>query len=441
MSSERGWHFGVLSFTGTGHVNSLILLSQHLKERGHEVTFFEKPKIEDRVRQAGLGFFPIGRSGTSLKDRKAPHKHATLRTELSTLRFNLRRIANDLDTYLHEIPLALRQTGVNALLVNEIALTGPTIAQLLRLPYFIVSTSVPHNFGWNDLPRSSGYRYSASWFSVVETALLEVSVFRMQGPIRSALDEFRRQAGLETVRHARSVFPELAHITQLPKCLDLPRTELPGNFHYTGPFANEAARPHVEFPWQRLDGRPILYASLGTTRNVQAFVFRLIAEACQDLGMQLVISLGGRFDPESFSDLPGDPLVAKYAPQLELLKLATVVITHGGPNTVFETLMQGKPMVAIPLAHDQPAIAARLARLGIAKVLPVMRLSARQIRAAVTTVMNDPRYREASVRMQTNLLSLRGLDRAVEVIEGSLKEYSLRSGPDLLKDHDCALHE
>jgi MGT family glycosyltransferase len=263
----------------------------------------------------------------------------------------------------------------------------------------------------------------------------------MQGPIRSALDEFRRQVGLETVRHARSVFPELAHITQLPKCLDLPRTELPGNFHYTGPFANEAARPHVEFPWQRLDGRPILYASLGTTRNVQAFVFRLIAEACQDLGMQLVISLGGRFDPESFSDLPGDPLVAKYAPQLELLKLATVVITHSGPNTVFETLMQGKPMVAIPLAHDQPAIAARLARLGIAKVLPVMQLSARQIRAAVTTVMNDPRYREASVRMQTNLLSLRGLDRAVEVIEGSLKEYSLRSGPDLLKDHDCALHE
>ena len=94
--------------------------------------------------------------------------------------------------------------------------------------------------------------------------------------------------------------------------------------------------------------------------------------------------------------------MTRYAPQLELLKLAKIVITHGGPNTVFEALMEGKPMVAIPLAHDQPAVAARLARLGIAEVLPVMRLSAKRIRSAVTKVLNDPSYRDAAVKMQAN---------------------------------------
>ncbi len=153
-------------------------------------------------------------------------------------------------------------------------------------------------------------------------------------------------------------------------------------------------------------------------------MFRLIAEACKDLDLQLVTSLGGRFDADKFPDLPGSPLVVRYAPQLELLRIATMVITHGGPNTVFEALMEGKPMVAIPLAHDQPAVAARLARLGIAEVLPVMRLSARKIRRAVTTVLSDPRYRCTALKMQATLQSLHGLQRAGDVIEEALDRHA-----------------
>jgi MGT family glycosyltransferase len=413
----------MMSFTGTGHLKSLILLSQLLRDRGHKVTFFEKPKIEFRVRHAGLDFFPIGKGRSSFKEEKEKPYDSSLRSQLSMLQFNLRRIKHDLAIYLEETPAALRQAKVDALLVNEIALTGPTVAQIAGLPYFIISTSVPHNFGWSDLPWFSGYKYSASWFSLIENALLEVSALRVHGPIRRALDNLRRQAGLGPVRQLRKSFPELAHITQLPKCLDFPRSGLPGNFHYTGPFASRVARPHVEFPWDLLDGRPFVYASLGTTRNVQAFVFRLIAEACQGLDIQLVISLGGRFDPEMFSNLPGNPLVAKYVPQLEVLRLAKMVITHGGPNTVFEALMEGKPMVAIPLAHDQPAVAARLQRLGIAEVLPVMMLSANKIHNSVTRVLNDPSYRDAAVKMQAQLRSLNGLQRAADVIEETLAKH------------------
>jgi MGT family glycosyltransferase len=152
-------------------------------------------------------------------------------------------------------------------------------------------------------------------------------------------------------------------------------------------------------------------------------VIRLVAEACQNLNLQLVVSLGGRFDPEMFSDLPGKPLVAKFAPQLELLRLAKIVITHGGPNTAFEALMEGKPMVAIPLAHDQPAVAARLARLGIAEVLPVMRLSASKIHRAVTKVLHDSSYHDAAVKMQARIHSLHGLQRAADVIEETLEKH------------------
>jgi zeaxanthin glucosyltransferase len=294
---------------------------------------------------------------------------------------------------------------------------------MLGLPYFIISTSVPHNFGWNDFRWLSRRWVSRSPFSWVEHAFLENSALRMHGLIRRSLDHYRRHAGLGPVREMQQAFPALAQITQLPQWLDPPRAMLPPNFYYAGPFASSGPRPSIEFPWGRLDGRPVLYASLGTTRSVRPMVFHMIADACQDLGLQLVISLGGRFRPDQFAHLPGKLLVTRYAPQIELLKRAKLVITHGGSNTVFEALREGKPMITSPLAHDQPAVAARLARLNIAEVIPVMRLSAKRIRAAVTKVLNDPRYREAAEEAQTKIRSIHGCERAVEAIEETLGKW------------------
>src|ERR1700756_1250993 len=155
LPNGRSWHFGLLSFTGTGHLNPLINLGRELTKRGHRVTFFERPKIRERVEQAGLGFLPICADG-SLRALRPPESRAGLRAELAMLRFNLQRVKQEVERYLRETPAVLRCAGVHALIVNEIALTGPTIAELLRLPYFIVSTSVPPNFGWRGFSGSLG---------------------------------------------------------------------------------------------------------------------------------------------------------------------------------------------------------------------------------------------------------------------------------------------
>ncbi|OZH52616.1 glycosyl transferase family 1, partial [Hydrocoleum sp. CS-953] len=95
-----------------------------------------------------------------------------------------------------------------------------------------------------------------------------------------------------------------------------------------------------------MTGKPLIYASLGTLVNSQVDVFDKIATACEGLDAQLVISLGGSATPESLPNLPGNPLVVKYAPQLELLQKATLTITHAGMNTTLECLNNAVPMVA-----------------------------------------------------------------------------------------------
>lgn len=115
--------------------------------------------------------------------------------------------------------------------------------------------------------------------------------------------------------------------------------------------------------------------------------------------------------------------MVRNAPQLELLKRADIVITHAGPNTVFETLMQGKPMIALPKTFDQPAIAVRLERAGVAEVLRVKGLSAEKIRGALVKVLTDSRYRDAARELQTEIRSEDGLERAVSIIERALERH------------------
>ena len=73
-----------------------------------------------------------------------------------------------------------------------------------------------------------------------------------------------------------------------------------------------------------------------------------------------MISLGGGLDAAKLGKLAGDPLIVSFAPQLEILKQAALVITHAGVNTVLESLSEGVPLVAVPLGNDQFGVAARL---------------------------------------------------------------------------------
>jgi zeaxanthin glucosyltransferase len=70
--------------------------------------------------------------------------------------------------------------------------------------------------------------------------------------------------------------------------------------------------------------------------------------------VQVVLSVGKNLNPHSLGPTPSNTLVVRSAPQIELLKRAALCITHAGLNTVLESLAQGVPMVAIPIAYSQP---------------------------------------------------------------------------------------
>jgi zeaxanthin glucosyltransferase len=242
-------------------------------------------------------------------------------------------------------------------------------------------------------------------------------------PVLQVVSRYRQMWNLPAYTHPNDIFSKLAIITRHIPEFEFPR-QLPLHFHFTGSFHQSIARQAIAFPFERLDGRPLIYASMGTVQNRFSFIFRTIAEACASPDTQLVISLGGRLDPEAFSNLPGNPIIVKYAPQLELLQRASLNITHAGLNTTLESLSYGVPMVAIPVTDDQPGVAARIAWTGTGEIVTLSQLSVPKLRGAIKRVLTEGSYQQNAVRLQALMRQTRGVNRAADIIEQAVSTKS-----------------
>jgi zeaxanthin glucosyltransferase len=411
---------GAFCFPGTGHINPMTALARRLQQRGHEVVLFGISDTEAQVKAAGIEFSLIGENdyppGTL---QKLDQRLGELKG-LATFRFTVERVKNTARMVLRDGPEAVRRAKVEAVLVDE-ADMGGNVAAYLGLPYVSIAFFPPLVQDDRIPPFCFGWSGGQGWPSRLRNRLGFRVLSRVAAPIFAVVNEQRKAWGLKPLKRSTDALSPLAQIAQLPAVLEFEVGDRPPLLHYTGPFVDARQRPRVDFAWERLDGRPLVYASLGTLQNGSEDIFRIIADACAGLDVQLLISLGGGLDPERLGILSGDPVVVKYAPQLEIVKRAAVVITHAGLNTTLESLAEGVPLVCIPLGNDQPGVAARVAARGAGVVVPRRRLNAKRLRSAVRSVLKDEKYRCAAREMQAAILRVDGLERAADIIEDALK--------------------
>jgi zeaxanthin glucosyltransferase len=410
---------GAFCFPATGHINPMTALARRLQHRGHEFVIFGIADTERRVRAANVEFCLIGESDYPPGTLRKLDQGLGELEGLSTFRFTVERVKDTAMMVLRDGPEAVRHAKVDVMLVDE-ADMGGSVAEYLGLPFVSVAFFPPLVRDDRVPPFCFGWGAGESWPCRLRNLLGFRLLSQVAAPIYKVVNQQRREWGLKSLRYATDALSPLAQVTQLPEALEFEVADRPANLHYTGPFVDSRQRPPVSFDWERLDGRRLIYASLGTLQNGSEEMFRIIADACAGIEAQLVISLGGGLDPKRLGTLSGNPIVVWYAPQLELLKRAAAVITHAGLNTVLESLMEGVPLVCIPLGNDQPGVAARVAARGAGVVAPRNRLNVQRLRSAVRAVLEEQKYRSAAVGIQQAMRRVDGLERAADVIEGAL---------------------
>lgn len=409
-------HIALVCPISLGHVNPLATLGRELAGRGHRIGLVGSPRAKPIADAWGFELLTIGVPEYEAGEfERALEKLASLKG-LAAMRFTGQIFHKHTRVLLRDAPEALRGAGVEAMIVDQVTLAGAALADALRLPLVVACDALAMNQESQVPPPVLAWRYRPGFFGRLRNrlgnGLLELTV----RPITRTISEFRARHGLGPFRFEDIGNVGLAQVAQQPPFFDYPRAELPPHFHYTGPWHEPTRESEsTPFPWEKLDGRPLVYASLGTMQNRLQPVFRAILDACAELPLQVVLSLGNA-DATWDGPLPSNAIVVAFAPQLSLLDRASLLITHAGLNTVLEGLARGLPMLCMPIANDQPGVARRVEWLGAGEILKPHRATSARIRASIEKLLTDD-YRQAAQRCRRQLEGTRGVVHAADIVE------------------------
>jgi zeaxanthin glucosyltransferase len=413
---------GFVSLPLMGHLNPMTALARKLQSRGDEVRFIGVPDIEPAVRAANLAFEPYCEEEYPRGSVARIYAPIAKLHGLDVLRYQVEEISPKfLQAGLKHLPQKLVETGVEALVLDAVTLLQ-LVPMTLDMPFVQIWNTLHLDFSGATPPTVFGWPHERNAESRARNIEGVKIIGNLFAPIRAVAQTYAKENGLKIDwSDPSATTSKLAVITQTPREFDFAGTPWPGHFYYTGPLHDGEGREQVDFPWEKLNGEPLLYASLGSLVNGQPRIYRTILGAVGKLkGIQIVLSIGRDLNIDDLGSIPANTLVVRSAPQIELLKRAVLCITHAGLNTSLESLAQGVPMVAIPIGYDQPGIAARIAHHGVGEFVEVEDLTIEGLSRRITKVLRDPAYRSRAQYFRSVIVKTRGLDLTADVIERAL---------------------
>lgn len=221
--------------------------------------------------------------------------------------------------------------------------------------------------------------------------------------------------------HRRHMTIQLPEIIGYPKEFDFPGPPIPGRDHVENFVYPE--RQDGAFPRDLLvEGRPLIYCALGTLLWFDKEQYRRFFQTVVDASSirpqwQWVLAIGSLLRAEDLSRVPSNVIVVDRAPQLELLKRVTMMITHGGTNSIMECIYFGVPMIVFPLGADQPGNAARVIYHGLGVGGDVRKVDVKRMQELIETVDRSYYIRMQIKKMQAWFREMEAAKLGVKRVE------------------------
>lgn len=411
-------HFAVIAPGFYSHFQALQALSGVLLDRGHRVTFFQQADARQWLTDPRIDFCPLGADSHPPGSLDRILRRAANPGGPLGLRRVIRDVCDGTAMLCAELPAALAREGVDALLCDQMEAAGGLVAEALGLPFVSVACALPVNrephlplpvmpfaFGTEEHNRRlyEGSRQVHDW---------------LMRPLRDVLHQASKRLAIAPRDGLHQYLSPLAQISQTTDSFDFPRQHRPAHFHAVGPLRSAQSNQAGEWPVD--PDRPFVFASLGTMQGARVGMFKQMALACRRLDAQLLIAHCGALNPaqEQLLKRHGATWVTDFAPQQWALQQADAVITHGGLNTVMDAIVARTPMLVMPIAFDQPGVAARVSFSGAGLRLS-RRAGAGKISANLRTLLAHPP--ESLNWLAADIHNAGGVNRAANIVEAAIR--------------------
>jgi UDP:flavonoid glycosyltransferase YjiC (YdhE family) len=189
--------------------------------------------------------------------------------------------------------------------------------------------------------------------------------------------------------------------------------ELAPGREYVGPLFWE---PTAQLPSYLLEeGPPWALVSVSLAPQGDIALVPAALKAISALGLRVVATIGEKNDPAAVGPLPPGAHLEISLSHAAVLERATLLVSHAGHGSVSKALWYGVPMVLVPWGRDQPGVALRAERLGVARVVSPNDLDA--LPGAIAEVMTDDWYRTNAASHASRIRRDDPIRRACDRIE------------------------
>lgn len=408
----------IITIGGAGDINPFIAIGLALQRKGHDVVMLVNPFFERQIRDAGVGYRPLG--------------------EL----FDLRKIA-DSPELMHERKgprVALRKFLLPAI---PIILDALEAAVHELKPDIVLSHPSAHGTRWIcerlGVPWAVGVLAPITWLSRKDPGVLQswepdtpplwyvrsrffVGRWILRWLLDRPLNPIRRRYGFPPQRDLflADVRGGAVNLGLWSRHLRGPTSDDPPNGRICG-FPWFDRDQDLEHPAAELDrflseGEPPIIFTLGTSVvHVGGNFYDHAAEACRLLGRRGLLLT--RHEEYARRNLPNGVSAFTYAPFSTVLPRGCATVHHGGVGTMAQAMRAGRPTLIVPFAYDQFDHAARAKRLGVSVTVKRKQISPRSLAAALRTVLDDPDVVRRAEQLGKKLSEEDGALNAVTALE------------------------
>lgn len=410
---------------GGGTVPPELGVAKRLVARGHSVRVLADPVIEDEARAAGCAFSPWttaphrttrDRSGDIIRDYEMGNPLKMMATYMRSF------LAEPAPRWAADTLAELEARPVDVFVTDQMIPATNIAAEKLGLPRAAISPQIWMLPTPGLPPLGTGLRPARGPFGRMREAGIRWVMTRLFNKALPTFNATRASHGLPPVR---STFEQMLRVDATyvltSPAFDFTTKFMPKNVFYAGPVLDDPSWSEPwRSPWAPGDARPLVLVGLSSQYQKQAETLQRIVDALAMLPVRALVTLGTALSPDEVRGTD-DVIVVRSAPHAEVLREASLLVTHCGHGTAMKGLVAGVPLLCVPMGRDQNDNAVRIVTRGAGLcVKPTSSVDA--IRASVERLLREPAYRDAARRLGA---AIAGRDGCVDVVQ-SLERLARR---------------
>lgn len=403
-----------------GHLHPSLAIAKHLLQKSHEVAYSTGSAAKKILNKNGIyeiypretyqeAFDKVGVAPGIIKNWYTAAKEFSKDIVVQSL---------------HELIDAFESFKPDVAYIDTTDFFAVAVAERCNVPYAHGSATAIFYFEKDIPPIGTGWNLNSTLLNrfrlipyLATTAPFMIKAYLTQRNALKTIDPSWKTSNIS------GVSPYLFMLFSTDK-LEYQRKMFVPQIFYVGPSILEPDDDQFpDFPWDRLDkDKPLVYIATGTLfpevyNKFYKEVLKALSEETFPLPVQVVMAIGRESSIEELGEIPPNFIVVNYAPQVKLIEKANVVVTHGGVNSVNETLTYGKPMLVAYLGRDLIEMAQRIAFNGAGIRINARHANARKIKNAMVQLLTQPKYTRSAEGIMHSFNRCGGAKTAAGLIE------------------------